>query len=422
MSLRLKLLVGALASLVFATMAPGALAAAKVRVLHGAPDVPAVDVYVDGNKAVDGLEPLAATGYLELSAGEHDIAVRVAGSPAASKPALTSPVTLADGKSYTGYATGFLGDGSLRLGVLEDAPRAPFTRATLRVWHNSPDAPNVDVVVNGRAALTNVAYGTASAYLPLAAGTYDVAINLTGTTTSVFSGKVALERGVAYTAVAVGSAAQPATGAPFAVKVLSDATSGALVRVLHAAPNVPAVTVYVNGSVALKRVGTLKASGYLPLVPGTYDIAVALAGQPVQKAVLRTKLTVADKTRYTALARGVLQAKGQQKLQLAVQRDIVSAPAGKAAVRIWHLSPGAPRVDVYLNGKKALSRVPYKKASAYLTLAPGTYTVRVNVAGTRNVVLTKKVTTKAGRAYSAIALGSAGGNGAKLRVALLHDA
>jgi Domain of unknown function (DUF4397) len=50
--------------------------------------------------------------------------------------------------------------------------------AQVRVAHLSPDAPNVDVSVNGEpvAALQNVPYGTVSPYLPLPAGSQRVTV------------------------------------------------------------------------------------------------------------------------------------------------------------------------------------------------------------------------------------------------------
>src|SRR5215212_10455327 len=50
--------------------------------------------------------------------------------------------------------------------------------AQVRVAHLSPDAPNVDVSVNGEpvAALQNVPYGTISPYLPLPASTQQVTV------------------------------------------------------------------------------------------------------------------------------------------------------------------------------------------------------------------------------------------------------
>jgi hypothetical protein len=418
MTLRLRLLFVAVVGLVFAGLAPNALAAAKVRVLHSAPDVPAVTVYVNGNAAIPNLGPLQNTDYLDLPAGTYKVAVALAGQPE-SAAVLRTDLTVQDGKRYTAYATGLLATNSVKLGALEDVFRAPFTRSSIRIWHNSPDAPAVDILVNGQAALTNVPYGTTSAYLPLPAGTYDVKVNVAGTSTTVFSAPVTLARGESYTAVAMGSVT--GKGAAFAVKVLKDATSGALLRVLHASPNVPAVTVYVNGQPAVKRLDTLKWTGYLSLDAGTYDVAVAAAGQPLSKAVLKAKITLADKTRYTALARGLAGAK-KNKLELALQTDIATAPAGKAGVRVWHLSPDAPKVDIWVNGKKALSGVPYKKASSYLSLDAGTYRIQVAIAGTKKIVLAAKVTVRADRAYSIAALGSAAGNGKKLTAAVLDDA
>jgi hypothetical protein len=418
MSLRLRLLFVAVVGLVFAGLAPNALAAAKVRVLHSAPDVPAVTVYVNGAAAVQSLGPLQATDYLDLPAGTYKVAVALAGQPE-SAAVLRTDLTVADGKRYTAYATGLLADSSVKLGALEDVYRAPFQRSSVRVWHNSPDAPAVDVLVNGQTVLSNVPYGATSQYLPLPAGTYDVRINVAGTSTTVFSGPISLARGESYTAVAMGSVA--GTGEPFQVKVLKDATSGALLRVLHASPNVPAVTVYVNGQQAIKRLGTLKATGYLPLDAGTYDVAVAPAGQPLSKAVLKAKITLGDKSRYTALARGLLGAK-KNKLELALQSDIATAASGKASVRAWHLSPDAPKVDIWVNGKKTLSGLGYKQASSYLSLNAGTYRIQVAVAGTKTIVLDARVRVQADRAYSVAALGSATGKGKKLTASVLADA
>jgi hypothetical protein len=413
-------MVVAAVALVVGALAPNALAAAKVRVLHSAPDVPAVTVYVNGAAAVPSLAPLQATDYLDLPAGTYNVAVALAGQPE-SAAVLRTDVTVQDGKRYTAFATGLLADGTVKLGALEDVVRAPFSRSSVRIWHNSPDAPAVDVLVNGQAVLTGVPYGASSPYIPLPAGTYDVRINVAGTSTTVFSGSVTLARGESYTALAMGSVA--GKGAPFTVQVLRDATSGALLRVLHASPNVPAVSVYVNGQLAVKRLATLKSTGYLSLDAGTYNVAVAPAGQPISRAVLRTRITLADKTRYTALARGfAASATRRNKLELALQQDIASAPAGKAAVRVWHLSPDAPRVDIWVNGRKALSRVSYKQASSYLSLAAGTYRIQVAVAGTRNIVFSARVTVRADRAYTAVAMGSVTGRGKGFTVAPLADA
>jgi hypothetical protein len=50
-------------------------------------------------------------------------------------------------------------------------------------------------------------------------------------------------------------------------------------------------------------------------------------------------------------------------------------------VRVVHASPDAPAVDVYANGSRILSGVPFKGASEYLSVPAGTYTFEVRPAG-----------------------------------------
>ena len=63
-----------------------AAAEGALRVLHASPDAPAVDVYVNGRKAVPSLKPGAITPYLTLEAGRYAWAIRPKGAPKGSQP------------------------------------------------------------------------------------------------------------------------------------------------------------------------------------------------------------------------------------------------------------------------------------------------------------------------------------------------
>lgn len=198
-----------------------------------------------------------------------------------------------------------------------------------------------------------------------------------------------------------------------------NALAAAKLRVLHAAPDVPAVTVYLNGQAAVPSLNTLASTPYLNVRPGTYRVAVSLAGQPESAAALRATITLNDRMRYTALARGLLSA---GTAELALQQDIGRAPRWWSALRVWHLSPDAPNVDVYVFGFRVLSNVPYKAASGYLLLPPGSYYVRINPAGASTSVFKGWIRLRSGTAYTAAALGSVTGKGAPFGVSLLTDA
>ena len=65
----------------------------------------------------------------------------------------------------------------------DDTTEPTPVTANVRVVHASPDAPNVDVLVDNVVVLTNVPYEAASAYLAVPAGTRNFKVNATGTTT-----------------------------------------------------------------------------------------------------------------------------------------------------------------------------------------------------------------------------------------------
>lgn len=207
--------------------------------------------------------------------------------------------------------------------------------------------------------------------------------------------------------------------AAVALTLAPGAFAAAKLRVLHAAPDVPAVTVYVNGKKAVERLGTLRRTSYLSVPAGTYRLAVSLAGRPASEAALRARVRLREGQRYTAVARGLL-ARGTA--ELALQRDLRRANPGVAALRVWHLSPDAPRVDVFVNGRRVLGNVPYKAASGYLRVRAGSYAVRVNVAGTTTSVFSARLSLRGGSAYTAVALGAVESEGRPFRVALLRDA
>jgi len=152
--------------------------------------------------------------------------------------------------------------------------------AKVRVIHASPDAPAVDVFVNGNAALTNVGFFAASPYLDLPAGTYRVQVAPTGAGagSAVIDANVTIEAGRAYTIAAVGPVAS--IRPQVIVDDLSAPAAGkAKVRVYHFSPDAPAVDVKLaSGATLISNLAFPDASGYLEVDAGTYDLQVTPAG------------------------------------------------------------------------------------------------------------------------------------------------
>lgn len=236
---------------------------AMVRVLHASPDAPAVDVFLD-DTAVSALTNVPfgiISGYLEIPAGAHNVKVYATGTTTGA--VINADVTVAAGKMYTIAATGAVA--SITAQVIEDAPSPSCTTAQVRVIHFSADAPAVDVATTGAApadaVVKSLAYPTASGYLNLPGGSYDLEVRLAGTTTVALPlPGVAIADCSSYSVFAVGSAASPAVGGKaLQVVVAVDGTASA--------PTLPATDTVIAGT-------TSTTSGF---GPGAALLAAAAA-------------------------------------------------------------------------------------------------------------------------------------------------
>lgn len=180
-------------------------------------------------------------------------------------------------------------------------------------------------------------------------------------------------------------------------------SSDAMVRVVHASPDAPAVDVYVNNNRVLAGVPFFAASDYLKLPGGSYDIKVTPAGDANTAVIDAKGVRIEGGKAYTIAAMGTLA-----NIKPVILLDNLSAPAaGKAHVRVVHASPDAPAVDVKVAGGPTLiSNLAFEKDSGYLPVDAGTYNLQVTPAGGSAVVLDLAGTNlEAGKIYDIFAVG-----------------
>ncbi|MEO8470253.1 MAG: DUF4397 domain-containing protein [Chloroflexota bacterium] len=185
-----------------------------------------------------------------------------------------------------------------------DAPASGF--AWVRVLHASPDAPAVDVKVNDANALTHVAFGTISAYLPVAAGDYNIKVCPAGTTTCVINADLTFADGVKYTVAATNLLAS------IEAQVITDGAvldaANAQVRVVHFSSDTPAIDVRTQDgtSTIVPNLSYPSATGYLTLPANTYDLKVCAHAANCVCPFDRAPLTIATGTAYSVFAIGAL--------------------------------------------------------------------------------------------------------------------
>lgn len=189
------------------------------------------------------------------------------------------------------------------------------------------------------------------------------------------------------------------------------------IRVFHASPNAPAVDVYANGNPIVRNLAYKKISQYIPVPSGNYNISVYPAGKTTNP-VINTNVFVPPNSIFNVAAIGTLP-----NISLyPIQEPNVAQTSGNACVRVVHLSPNAPAVDIKLaDGTTVFSDVSYKEVTKYVCVPAGTYSFNVSPTGTNTVVLSvPNVQLKANSYYTIYAIGLVGESPALEALAVLE--
>lgn len=291
--------------------------------------------------------------------------------------------------------------------------------ASVRVMHLSPDAPAVDVWVDGVTdpVVTDLAFGEGTDYLVVPEGTYTfrVAPAGAGADAAVLTlADLALADGSASTAVAFG-AVSSITG-----KALTDDASGLAdgdfrVRVMHAASGVGEVDIWAltdNGAAPLLEDVPFGADAVLDLPAAAYDVGFDVDNDAIPD--LTFSLPEIPAGFYVNLyaandVSGAVYLLAQLPDGTIAQVDPNPvAPAPTAQLRFLHLSPDAPAVDVWVDGltDPIASDLVFTEGTAYVEVPAGTYTARIAPAGTSPedaVLVVSGLTLEGGGFYSATA-------------------
>ncbi|MGC9356555.1 MAG: DUF4397 domain-containing protein [Anaerolineae bacterium] len=195
---------------------------------------------------------------------------------------------------------------SLLILSLSSVALAQEGMARVRVVHASPDAPAVDVWVEGNVAFSGAPFKGITDYASLDPATYNVKVVPAGATEPVvIEADLNLAANTDYTVVAVNTLenieplvlvdnnSQPAEGK-------------AHVRFVHASPDAPAVDIAVagGGPVLFSNVAFKGVGDYLPVDAGTYDLDVRVAGTE-DVALNVPGVTLKEGTVYTIFAMGL---------------------------------------------------------------------------------------------------------------------
>ena len=190
-----------------------------VRCANLSPGTPAVDIYLYafGNPGNPTILRHASYGdvssYMAVSAGEYTVAMRPVGAAASSPPVVTTNFMVSAGSAYTVASIG--SSTARRSLVLTDQMTAPKGKTLVRVIQASVKQQQVTVSDGPDVLAQQLAFGSATSYLPVKPGAQNVEFMAPGEKTSM---AVTLASGSVHTVVVLDGSAG------LKVDILTDAT------------------------------------------------------------------------------------------------------------------------------------------------------------------------------------------------------
>jgi Domain of unknown function (DUF4397) len=183
----------------------------QLRVMNASPGEPELNVLVDGKNVSSNLAYGASSGYLTINSGSRDVQIEPAGS---STPILDETLSFSGSTSSTMLVDNY--SSNVQSVVLTDDNSTPASgNFRIRIINASPSMGAVDVYVlesgtslaGATPLASSLAFGSASSYVGLAAGTYNIYFTQPGTTFSYIVASAAFTTGQVRTVVALNNLA-----------------------------------------------------------------------------------------------------------------------------------------------------------------------------------------------------------------------
>jgi hypothetical protein len=429
----------------------------SVKVIHGATDAPAVDVYesqVLQQIIVPNLSFGQDAGYLDVPATDFDFQIRPAGALNVVAQ-YDGNLTGLDDSAIVVLASGYLspapGEPAFGLiavfqdGTVISLPSSAVSPARVQVVHNcaATDAAVVDVWLDNTVLSDDLDFRSTTAFVDAPAGVpFDVSVAgpaSVDTTGALYrESGVILESNKTYIVVASGTIGSgtynPATPFSFSVYEMgrenADNPSEVDVLVLHGSTDAPTVDVAETGVGAGTIVDNIsygEFQGYLSLAPAAYQLTIQDSSGSNDLFTYDADVTALAGNAITILASGFLdptQNNGGEGFGLFVATaaggpmiELPESVQATARVQAIHNCPDpiVATVDVYLDNTLLVPGFAYKTATPFID-APATVDfdlvlTAVGQGDTTNALFRKTFNLPDSGTFVVVADGEVGGSG-----------
>lgn len=292
-----------------------------VRFVHVIPGLTAIDVYVNENVAVEGLEYGQATTYMSAPAGAVNVRVTLAGltttlwQQSSSLPANDAVTLIASSINPLSFEP-----------YRDDLTPLGLGTSRFQAIHAMDGGPSLEFIAEGQTIITDLAYKGVVGPSDVPTNNYVMSAVPSGSPDAepiIPDTSVGLAGATANMLVLYGSGVSPQT------LVLSAATQpegeAGLVRFAHGVADAPSVDVLVDGQLVVPGLAYGEASEHIPVAAGSHTATIQVAGGGAE--VASAEFEVADGSAATAVALGSAEA-----AELSVFEDAIAGSDARTAL------------------------------------------------------------------------------------------
>ena len=174
-----------------------------------------------------------------------------------------------------------------------------------------------------------------------------------------------------------------------------------LIRFLNAAPGRGPVDIYLNGSLFFNRVLFTQFTPYLYVPKGTYEVAI-FPTMKKENPLIRKSLDIdSDELATLALT-------GNEPLELLlIPESKGGVDENNSKLRVVHLSPNIPKVNIILDNEKILfPEVDFKESTEYVKLPPDMYRIDIELSENNRLLRSNRVRINPNGIYSLYMIGN----------------
>lgn len=176
-----------------------------------------------------------------------------------------------------------------------------------------------------------------------------------------------------------------------------------IIRFLHAVPRGKPVDIYFNNSLFFNRILFTQFTPYIYVPEGTYEVTIFETGTR-ENPILRESLEVQRDKMSTLAMTGY---EDDLELLLINEAKEESENSDLSKVRIVHLSPNLPKLNIYLNDKIVFPDVDFREVTDYVEVpAYDIYTLDIVLEKSGRLLRSNQIAVNVDRVYSLYLLGN----------------